>query len=135
MVPIPAGATWLQWYVTASDNRGWTTRIPFADTLFYELGEITTGAVDAPAASTAFLNFYPHPAPTGSPLYVQWHIPDMADAILRLYDLLGREVYAQSLHASATGLATSVVRLPVGLQGMFIARLGDVARVILVSPR
>ncbi|MFZ1729305.1 MAG: glycoside hydrolase family 20 zincin-like fold domain-containing protein [Bacteroidota bacterium] len=135
MVPIPAGATWLQWYVTASDNRGWTTRVPFADTLFYELGEITTGVGDVPAAATSVLQFYPQPASAGSPLYVQWRNPGATDTMLRLYDLLGREVYAQSLHASTTGLTTSVLRLPVALQGTFIARIGGASRVMQISPR
>jgi hypothetical protein len=131
MVPIPVGATWLQWYVTASDNRGWTTRVPFADTLFYELGEITTGAGDLRIPSASLLQFYPQPAMAGTPLYVQWHIPGMTDAKLRFHDILGREVYAQSLHASTTGLSTSVVHLPVALRGTFIARIGNMAGVVV----
>jgi hypothetical protein len=134
-VPIPAGATWLQWYVTASDNRGWTTRIPFADTLFYELGDLQTVADDVPIASPSLLQFYPQPVTAAAPLYVQWHVPGAADATLRVYDVLGREVHAQTLHASSTGLTTSMVNLPAALHGTFIVRAGNQARMITVTAR
>ncbi len=127
-VPIPAGATWLQWYVTARDNRGWTTRIPFADTLYYELGDVATAVGDPPAPSSAVLEFFPQPATSSAPLQLRWHIPGTSDAVLRICDLLGREVYAQTLRASTTGLSTSIVRFPPGLHGTFVARLGDSAR-------
>jgi hypothetical protein len=134
-IPIRAGATWLQWYVTAADNRGWTTRIPFADTLYYELGDVATTIGDPPAPSSAVLEFYPQPARSGSPLQLQWYIPGTREALLRICDLLGREVHAQTLHASATGLTTSIVRLPATLRGMFIAQVAGEARIVVMTRR
>ncbi|MBE0645738.1 MAG: hypothetical protein IH600_16785 [Bacteroidetes bacterium] len=133
MVPIPSGATWLQWYVTASDNRGWTTRIPFADTLYYELGDVATAIGDVAQPSATVLQCYPQPAAAGAPLRVQWHVPGATDTVLRVYDLLGREVHAQTLHASTSGLTISVVHLPATLHGVYIARVGDAARLVAVS--
>ena len=86
--------------MTARDNRGWTTRIPFADTMYYELGDVTTAVGDVPHAESAVLAFYPHPSTAGAPLHAQWEIPGKVDAELRIFDLLGRLVHAQQLRAS-----------------------------------
>lgn len=132
LVPIPAGTTWLQWFVTASDNRGWTTRVPFADTLYYELGDVTT-AVGAPSSpASPVLEIYPQPATAGAPLQVSWNVPGASTATLQVFDLLGRELYRQTLQASGPGLTTSALRLPGGLPGVFILRLGDTARLFTI---
>lgn len=134
-VPIPAGATWLQWYVTATDNRGWTSRVPLGDTVYYELGDVTTAVEGVAGPSSSVLTVYPQPAVYGTPLYVTWQEPGAASAVLRLYDLLGREVFAQALQSAGSGVTTSVVRLPDGLRGVYLARLGTSVRRIAIAPR
>ncbi len=39
---LPDENKWLQYYITATDNRGWTTKIPFGDSVYFELGELLT---------------------------------------------------------------------------------------------
>ena len=133
LVPIPSGATWLQWYVTAGDNRGWTSRVPLGDTVYYELGDVATSVEGNHEPDAAILSFYPQPASASRELHVEWFQPGANEAMLRLYDLLGREVFARRLHASGSGMNSSVLHLPTSLRGVFVARLGNTSRLLMVS--
>ena len=120
---IPSNATWMQWYVTATDNRGWTTRIPFADTMYYEVGDIAT-AVSAPGQPPqSFLTVYPQPATSGAELTVEWFVPGNQPARFSLYDLLGRMVLQRTLPASGGGLRSARLVLPRLARGIYMAVL------------
>ena len=92
MLPVlmPPDAKWLQWYVTATDNRGWTTRVPLGDTVFYELGSIATALEQPPAPTDLFISAAPNPARSGSRVRVSWSAPVHSGASLLMYDILGR---------------------------------------------
>ncbi|MCB2203566.1 carbohydrate binding domain-containing protein [bacterium] len=122
-VSIPPSATWMQWYVTATDNRGWTTRIPFADTLYYEVGDLATsiGAVEAAAAQ--FCTVYPQPARIGEEVTLQWHTPANENVQFELYDLLGRLQQRWTLAPSGEGLRSMRVRLPQLSRGIYLGVL------------
>jgi hypothetical protein len=120
---VPEDATWLQWYVTATDNRGWTSRIPFADTLYYELGDLATAVEELSTPTSPHLALYPQPLQAQNTLSVEWYSPVDQHATLTLIDLLGRVVQEAALTAHSTGLNTVQLQLARQIPGMYIAVL------------
>ena len=121
-VDVSEGATWMQWYVTATDNRGWTTRIPFADTLYYEVGDITTALGTVPGAPALHCAVYPQPAPSGAEVTLEWHVPGGSDAHFVLTDLLGRSVLTRRLDADGK-LRSTHLALPQLPRGVYVGSL------------
>jgi hypothetical protein len=122
-IDIPATATWMQWYVTATDNRGWTTRIPFVDTLYYEVGDITTALSSLAASPALHCAAYPQPAYAGAELMLEWYVPGNAEATITLSDLLGRRVFERNLGASDARMRTTRLALPQLPRGVYIGVL------------
>ncbi|PLX30695.1 MAG: hypothetical protein C0600_07685, partial [Ignavibacteria bacterium] len=120
---VPEDATWLQWYVTATDNRGWTSRIPFADTMYYELGDIATAVRSLPEESGLHLACYPQPLSSGQPLSIEWYAPANTAAELTVHDVLGRRVFRTTLSGTGERLRSAQLRLPALSAGMYVLRL------------
>jgi hypothetical protein len=110
----------MQWYVTATDNRGWTTRIPFVDTLYYEVGDITTALSSLAASPALHCAAYPQPAYAGAELMLEWYVPGNAEATITLSDLLGRRVFERNLGASDARMRTTRLALPQLPRGVYI---------------
>ena len=92
-----------------------------------------TTAVGTPSSPTSpVLEIYPQPGVADAPLYLSWNVPGASTATLQVFDLLGRELYRQTLQASGLGLTTSALRLPGGRPGVFILPLGDTARLFTI---
>ncbi|MBN1449346.1 MAG: carbohydrate binding domain-containing protein [Bacteroidetes bacterium] len=128
--PVPAEATWLQWYVTASDSRGWTTRVPFADTVYYELGDFTTALSSASAPAGMHLALYPQPLRRDGTLTLEWSVPSGGGATFTMVDMLGRTVYTRELPSSAAGPNTTRFTMPDLADGMYVAILRGMSGVI-----
>lgn len=118
-IAIPHQASWLQWYVTAGDNRGWVTRVPLGDTLYFELGAIASAVERVHAPGTAHVELSPNPLRSGSPLLVSWSGPEGRSASLHIVDLLGRELYRHELGIAGNGMRQSRVVLPVLPRGTY----------------
>jgi len=134
---IPVDASWLQWYVTASDNRGWTSRVPFADTMYYELGDIATALGGTPAPAGMHLALYPQPLRQDADVMLEWRTPDGEPAIFELADLLGRTVLSRDLPSSGPRLRTTRIALPHLAAGVYmgVLRSGELIQVTKVAVR
>jgi hypothetical protein len=112
-IDITPGTRWLQWYVTATDNRGWTTRQPFGDSVYFELGAIAT-SVDAGAyrtdavvpGSLAIHGLAPNPASPESRIRISWSAPAGETVHFVLYDMLGRPVLSAAAEQTTGRLQT-----------------------------
>ncbi len=122
-LPIPAGTRWIQWYVTATDNRGWTTRVPLGDSVYYELGDLVTALESLPAASGLHLSASPNPVLPGGSVLLQWAAPEHQQAKLRLRDLLGREHALYDLGRAGTRMESRRITLPPLAPGVYLLEL------------
>ncbi len=111
---LPKDNKWLQYYITATDNRGWTTRMPFGEGKYYELGDKQSG-VDDDAREP--VSVYPNPAISGSVITVKTDRPLQK---ISLSDLNGRLVYMQG---PAEGVAENSFSLPEVSAGTYLLKV------------
>jgi hypothetical protein len=101
---VPAGTQWVQWYITAEDNRGWKTKVPFGDTVYYELGSLTTGTGtrEAPDRS-GLMPVIPNPVRAGQPAYAGILDPAAEHAQFALFNMLGMRIDTRMTAISSAG--------------------------------
>ncbi|MCZ7557629.1 MAG: hypothetical protein M5R41_14620 [Bacteroidia bacterium] len=123
-VSVPADARWLQWYITAVDNRGSMTRIPLGDTMYFELGDIATGLrhVDV-APHSLHISISPNPVRGGSRLSVHWAAPAGSAPKVILRDALGRKCLSHAPERSTGRLMTTTIGIPTLSPGFYILEL------------
>lgn len=98
MIPIAQNTKWIQWYMNATDNRGWTTKAPFGDSVYFELGSIATSVdKDDQPASFKLFGVYPNPVESNGAITIDWWSSKPQSIAISITDVLGREV----MHTSA----------------------------------
>ncbi len=107
---VPAQTRWLQWFVEASDNRGWSTKVPFGDTVFFELGEIPTGSesVDLVRELEIF-GVYPNPGANAPQATLDFRAPAGRIVDIEIVDVRG-SVRSRSKISAVGGVQS--VKLP-----------------------
>ncbi|MBL0173943.1 MAG: T9SS type A sorting domain-containing protein [Ignavibacteria bacterium] len=111
----------------AYDNRGWMTKVPFGDSVYYELGALTTGsAANPPPARLALHGLYPDPVPAGGVATLDWMAEPGASTDIAVTDVLGR-----------TRLRLLRVAGPSAVQSarLDLSRLGPGVYVLTISSR
>lgn len=82
----------LQYYITASDNRGWTTKIPYGNEIYFEFGEMTT---DVSESEKLNFKIYPNPARE----YLTIEINNTSEPVrINLIDILGNTLNLNTLN-------------------------------------
>jgi hypothetical protein len=123
-VPIPSDARWLQWYITAVDNRGSMTRIPLGDTVYYELGDVITALSETDlAVHSLYLSVSPNPAQSASSLMVHWAAPEGDAVHMILRDVLGRECLVHEAGRASGQIANTAITLPALTPGMYVLEM------------
>jgi hypothetical protein len=125
-VPLPPASAWVQWYLTAIDNRGWITKVPFGDSSVYEAGDISTGmsAIGEPAF-LAVHGLYPDPLPVHGECMLDWSATKYSVARLSVTDLLGRVRYASIIKTGSSGVQHTRLALPELPAGIYVLRLAS----------
>lgn len=123
-LPTDAGTKWIQWYVTATDNRGFTSRVPLGDTVYYDLGALPTGVeVGDRPADFEILGVHPHPV-GGSGAWVELRTPGGREVLVEVRDVLGRVVLRERRPA-----AGGTTMLQIGMStlgpGVYMLTVGD----------
>jgi hypothetical protein len=123
-VPVDAGTTWIQWYVTATDNRGFTSRVPLGDSVYYELGAMPTGVETGDLPSDfELLGVHPHPF-GGSGAWVRLRTSGVREVLVEVRDVLGRVVIRERRPA-----AGGTTMLQIGMSalgpGVYMLTVGD----------
>jgi hypothetical protein len=136
VLALPPDVRWLQWYVAATDNRGWWKRVPFGDSVYYELGDLLTTIEEVSPFTSLYLGVAPNPASSGQPVLTQWSARAGQSATLRLRDILGREIQRYELGIADGRMQSSSIAVPPLPQGLYLLELrsGDaltVARLML----
>ncbi|MDQ1266197.1 MAG: C-terminal target protein, partial [Bacteroidota bacterium] len=104
---------WLEYYITASDNRGWESRIPFGDSIYYQLGEVPVSVDDATATNMNIISVTPNPAVSGI-LNIKWTGFEGANSI-EIIDILGRNLRSKNIYHKSAGILSETMDLN-GLQ-------------------
>ncbi len=91
-VNLPDSNKYLKYYFTATDNRGWTTRIPYGEDKYYILGELPTSVIEKDVNIIKDVVLYPNPVIESSALNIKWETRNENDNNLSVKDIFGREV-------------------------------------------
>ena len=121
VIPVPAGARWLQWYVEAEDTRGWTTKVPLGDSVYYSLGSLVTDVqARKPARTFILYNVYPNPVARDDILHLEWYVAKPGAGRIVIQDMLGRTRMTGVLSSSVPGLREKRIDVSTLGRGMFI---------------
>ena len=88
-VDLPDSNKYLKYYFTATDNRGWRTRIPYGNDKYYILGELPTSVVDNYFIND--INIYPNPVIDNSSINIALG-SEINFAQILIKDIFGREI-------------------------------------------
>ncbi len=135
-IDVPDSAEGIMWYITADDNRGWRTRVPFeepgiTDSLWYEEGitwiESSTPPVPDPAR-LRLLGMHPQPVLQGRETMLTWEASPGSAVECTVFDNLGR-VCIRRVFAATTGAvqqtAISTAQLAAGVHLVLLRRGGS----------
>lgn len=122
-IDVPADAAWMQWFITASDNRGWTSRVPLGDTVYYELGSLVSAIGAGTPPSALWLSAAPNPVRTGGSVHVDYLVPAGQEATLELFDVLGRPLSMIPCAIGDGRLSTLKLDTQALPAGMYVLRL------------
>jgi len=123
-VRLPADTKWMQWYITAQDNRGWTTRVPYGDTMYFELGSISTRSDDVPSARNVVLHgVYPKPATATEAVHVEWSAPAGTVVTMTVYNVLGKELQRFEREANTADIQDTPMDARKLISGLYFIRL------------
>ncbi|MDH7514274.1 MAG: glycoside hydrolase family 20 zincin-like fold domain-containing protein [Bacteroidota bacterium] len=124
-VRLAPATPWLQWYITALDNRGWSTRVPFGDTVYYELGALPSGKTDTPAPTgLVFYGAYPQPAVGDDHVMLDFMAPSGSAVELSIFDILGKVMH-HSVHIATGALQETRIDCSRWPHGCYAAVMRD----------
>ncbi|MBM2815421.1 MAG: putative glycosyl hydrolase [Ignavibacteria bacterium] len=87
---LPSENESLQYYMEATDNRGWTTKIPYGVNKYYEYGLSTSSVLNESTFNNLyFIDIYPNPAEEAK-VEVEWLSPSSFDAEFSIINILGQ---------------------------------------------
>lgn len=123
-IALPPNTQWVQWFIAATDNRGWTTRVPLGDTVFFELGSIPV-RVDQVLASDAFQihGIYPNPIVENRMLTIDLSSERVEGVSIRTTDLLGRTIFESTFDTKGNGFQTHRLDLNDHPKGIFFLHI------------
>ncbi len=136
LLPLPQATKWLQWHITASDNRGWSTKIPFGDTVYFELGDISSHAgARGDISDFRLYGAYPNPALSNGRVTLEFSSPPGEKVRIEMIDALGRVVKSWNDHPDAGGLRMLRLRMDGIAGGIHLLRIacGSNVRTALLS--
>ncbi len=123
---LPDDAEWVQYYITARDNRGWHTRCPYGDTVYFELGELPTGVKDNNEKSgLRIFEIYPNPAQAQTIINIEWSAFQSGKYMVTITDIFGREIYKKQLYADKNKILTQRIDLPESFPGVYFLRINS----------
>ena len=129
-VQLPVGSQWVQWYITADDNRGWRTRVPFGDSVSYHIGSIP---VSTASQHLSILGIFP--LPTRGTAIIHWNAPAAGIAEFTITDILGRSLLAMRRVTQTQGVQSTSMdlsTLPTGVYMLSISASGETVSRIFV---
>jgi hypothetical protein len=126
---------WLQYYIMATDNKGWTSRLPYGANRYFEVGTSPNSVEETSDTQFTLLGIYPNPGEGNENAYIKWVGPRQIE--LEIIGLSGVTYSAETLSATivaepANTAAIDISSLP---PGVFFVRASsgiDIRTVVFV---
>jgi hypothetical protein len=95
-IPATKDKEWVQYYITAVDNRNFHTKIPFGDSVYFEIGTSSNLAVSNDLSKSSDIIIYPNPLETGETATIEFKSYTVTDFKLKISDIFGRKIFEKN---------------------------------------
>jgi hypothetical protein len=127
ILPLPQNNPWLQYYITAQDNKGWKSRIPLGSNQYFQLGSKPVSVIYNNNPIDKILSVYPNPVQTGNILNIEIFGQSGNSIEIDIYTLLGLKISGAdfNLEQGINNLKLSTLDLNSGIYYLKIKNRND----------
>ena len=125
-LPIDKNSRFLQYYITAIDNKGWQTKIPFGENKYFELGAFPNYVESNDNNnSLRIYGVYPNPINKNQEINIKWSSSKPVNCEISLINILG--IRLKTLHQNTNGnsIENTLIKLNELPMGVYFIKMNS----------